>query len=272
MARMAQPSSASPTASAEAMTLERAQIALQCALQPIVDVRTGVVHGVEALMRGYERLGYAGPLEVIERFAREGDLVGFEGLMHRKAIAAFLASPLARRSEAGRLFVNLDARAVPAGDMTELSQALDLMRGEGLSAANLCIELSATPPGGAAARLENWIVDFRAAGLRFAADHFGHGGAELKLVHDNLVDYIKVDRYFVSRLESQTRKRVFLANLCRLAHVLGVRVAAQGVETAAEFVACRDLGCDLVQGYHVSRPLPPDALLAWLQGVSQAAT
>src|SRR5687768_17185091 len=92
--------------------LPLARLALDCALQPIVEIATGRTYGYEALMRGHEQLGADSPIDLIDRVAEFGAIDRLERLLHDRAIAKFASVP----DHAGkRLFVNLDGRAIAAG-------------------------------------------------------------------------------------------------------------------------------------------------------------
>ena len=87
-----------------------------------------------------------------------------------------------------------------------------------------------------------------------AIDDFGIGHSGLHLLCTSHPDLIKVDRFFVSGIERDAKKKVFLSSIVTLARSLGVWVVAEGVETEAEFRICREIGCDLVQGYFIAKP------------------
>ncbi len=80
---------------------------------------------------------------------------------------------------------------------------------------------------------------------------------------------VKIDRSFVR--EMHTEKRPIMAATIALAHALGLRVVAEGIEDEATLLALRELGCDLAQGYHLSRPLSPAAFAKWLDGQTPSA-
>ncbi|HEY2050654.1 MAG TPA: GGDEF domain-containing protein [Caulobacteraceae bacterium] len=228
-----------------------AENALHCVFQPIVDVHNGVVYGVEALMRGHEQLGYANPIELLDSFVEAGVVLGLEDFLHRRAIESFAAGST---SEGVRLFLNIDGRALLDPDRNLLEQTIDVLASKGLAPSRVCIELSERSERFTAPHVETRLQRLRGRGVRFAADDFGLGHSELKLLFDGAVDFVKIDKYFVHAIGESERQKVFLSSVCRLAHLLGVRVVAEGVETEDDFEVCRDLGCDLVQGWFVATP------------------
>lgn len=270
---MSATSSALPALTGEAAELLAGAVqALTCALQPIVDVHLGVVHGVEALMRGQEALGCETPFDLLDRFSAVGAIVALEEVLARKAIEAFAASPLGARGGEARLFLNIDGRALLDPHQLILERSVRLITAAGLPASSLCIELSERYGRFSAPHLELSIHRLRGLGVKFAADDFGQGHSELKLLFDQTVDYVKIDRYFIAGVDASDRQKVFLSSMCRFAHVLGVRVIAEGVETQGEFETCRNLGCDLIQGWFVAPPHgDPTGLLTAYPHVAEAA-
>src|SRR3546814_8596416 len=84
-----------------------------------------------------------------------------------------------------------------------------------------------------------------------ALDDFCQGYSRLRLLHEHQPDYVKIDRYFISGISAEPKKRLFLSRIVDVMHVLGICMIAEGVETEAEFRTCKDLGFDLAQGFLV---------------------
>ena len=157
-----------------------------------------------------------------------------------------------RRSIRTRLFLNVDNRMLASGqfDPEALRQS---MTGAGIEPSALCVELSEASS----------IPDVRAVIRRLssvsadcltALDDFGVGHSGLKLLYDSQPHVVKIDRYFISGIGGDQTKKLFVSTIVQLAHVLGIKVVAEGIETEAEFRACREIGCDLGQGYWIGRP------------------
>jgi EAL domain-containing protein (putative c-di-GMP-specific phosphodiesterase class I) len=100
-------------------------------------------------------------------------------------------------------------------------------------------------------------------GVELSIDDFGTGYSSLAYLKRLPIDELKVDRSFVSNLVSDPSDAVIVRSTIELAHNLGLRTVAEGVEDAATLEHLADLGCELAQGYHLSRPLLPDALARW---------
>ncbi len=231
--------------------LAAAETELRIALQPIVDVHGGALYGLEALLRGHDAMGFAGPVALLDAAWELGVLQQVESLAHARAVAAFAALPNAATR---RLFVNLDSRLVHGSDDSPLAGLTEALAAHGLPTTVLCVELSERQSILAAARFREVMAGLRQQGVRFAADDFGLGYSEMRLLFEGNVDYVKIDRLFIHGIAENPRQRLFVGHICGFAHVLGLRVVAEGIETEADFLTCRELGCDLAQGWFVARP------------------
>jgi EAL domain-containing protein (putative c-di-GMP-specific phosphodiesterase class I)/GGDEF domain-containing protein/CBS domain-containing protein len=227
-----------------------ARLVIDYALQPIVEINTGYVYGYEALLRGYDRLNLGSPIELLDSADQAGALVTFEQMLHARAIAKFASLPDTRGK---KLFINIDGRTLHDGRRM-LEAAVSAINRQNLPVSALCFEMSERYDNDAQPGFGTVVAALRAMGGRIAVDDFGLGCSELKLLCDYGIDYVKIDGYFIRGMMESQRKRLFVSTIVNLAHVLGIRVIAEGVETESEYIACREVGCDLVQGYFVARP------------------
>ena len=96
-----------------------------------------------------------------------------------------------------------------------------------------------------------------------ALDDFGECGAGIRVLYEQRPDYLKIHRGFVSGITEDGRKRQFVAQVVNMAHTLGITVVAEGVETESELMTCREIGCDLAQGFLICQPtVRPEEILA----------
>jgi diguanylate cyclase (GGDEF)-like protein/PAS domain S-box-containing protein len=114
-----------------------------------------------------------------------------------------------------------------------------------------------------AERAQSQLERLRAQGIRVAVDDFGTGYSSLAYLKRLPVDDLKIDRCFVRELACDERDQALVQAAVGMAHSLGLRVVAEGVEDAATLDILRSIGCDMMQGYHISRPLPADNLREW---------
>lgn len=230
--------------------LRLAETCLDVAFQPIVEAGSGRRAAWESLMRHHDRLGFSSPPALLDFAHAAGILPQLETLLLGKALRKFAAQP---QRGGLLLFLNFDSRLLGEGEA--LAMRLLSWLGEiGLSPSFLCFELSERFDITGDPALRGLVERLRAAGFRFALDDFGAGTGEMKLLCDYPVDYVKIDRYFISGIDASPRRRHIVGNLVATAHRLGARVVAEGVETEAESIICCDLGVDFLQGWFIGRP------------------
>ncbi|MBB4568391.1 GGDEF domain-containing protein [Rhizobium leucaenae] len=227
-----------------------AKLVIENAFQPIVETGTGTVFGYESLMRGQERIGFDSPIQILDEAERTGQLLGLEQMVTSRALAKFATLANARTAT---LFLNLDVRLIPQGE-TLVDGLLQHMKKAGIAPSSVCFEFSERFDNTSVPEFCDLVAKMRDAGFKLAIDDFGVGHGEMKLLSDYPVDYLKIDRHFVANIDRNARKRHILRNLVHIAHVLGTRVIAEGIETEAEFLICREFGVDLVQGWFIARP------------------
>jgi EAL domain-containing protein (putative c-di-GMP-specific phosphodiesterase class I) len=101
-------------------------------------------------------------------------------------------------------------------------------------------------------------------GMRLSVDDFGTGYSSLANLRKMPIDELKIDRSFVSPMLRDESDLIIVRSTINMGHDLGLRIIAEGVEDGATLEQLAELGCDLAQGYHVSRPMPADAFSVWL--------
>jgi EAL domain-containing protein (putative c-di-GMP-specific phosphodiesterase class I)/GGDEF domain-containing protein len=235
--------------SAAQRLLEAVDTTLLYAFQPIVNIDTGIAFGYEALLRGVNGLGFATIAEFFDAAYDLGVLEQVERRLQRKAVEAFLKLP----SRTALLFLNVDARLLASGRAVIDGMAAAIAA-SGLSADRFCLELPETQDIVAGDEALAVMHQVSGAGVHLALDDFGQGYSRLRLLHELQPNYVKIDRYFVSGVASDAKRRLFLSRLVDIMHVFGIAMVAEGVETEADFRTCKDLGFDYVQGYLIQKP------------------
>lgn len=160
-----------------------------------------------------------------------------------------------------RVAVNLSARVLC--DRQLPAQIASQLLNAGLSADALALEVTETMIFHDPGRAINTLERLRQMGLELSIDDFGTGYSSLAYLKRLPVSEVKVDRSFVSRMTVDPADSIIVRSTLDLARNLGLRTVGEGVEDAATLKQLIRLGCDVAQGYHLSRPLPPDKLLAW---------
>ena len=118
--------------------------------------------------------------------------------------------------------------------------------------------------------LRRTFAVFEANGIRLSVDDFGTGFSNLLYLHRFPVQQLKIDRSFVSQMLADLQVGVLTQAIINLGHAMGLTVIAEGVETETSLRALRNQGCDEVQGYHLTRPLPPEEMAAWIHARAAA--
>jgi diguanylate cyclase (GGDEF)-like protein len=221
--------------------------------QPKADLRTGRIVGVEALARWqHPELGLIGPTE----FVPIAEQTGLIGPLTSHVLDEALRQ-LREWADAGLdldVAVNLSARSfLDAQLAVEIPRLLER---RGVEATRLELEITESmlmlDPGRAKATLDR----LSAIGLSLSVDDFGTGYSSLANLKRLPVDGIKIDKSFVMDMAHDASDAAIVHSTIGLAHNLGLRVVAEGVENQESWRVLRDQGCDLAQGFHVSRPLP----------------
>lgn len=220
------------------------------AFQPIVHTNTGATYAVEALLRGYEDFGFQSIAAVFDCAAELNCLSSLDRLLRKKAITAFAALPF---SDQIKLFYNLDGRIFEEDDASP-EWSLSMLSYHNLDPSRCVFELSERYNNSDAEYFSVYMNTLRASGIHIAIDDFGRGFSEMKMLYDQRAEYLKIDRYFVDGISVSNKKRLFVSSIVNLAHVLGLQIVAEGVETVNDYMECKAIGCDLIQGYYVSRP------------------
>jgi len=242
--------------------------------QPQIALATGEVIGMEALLRWrHPQMGMLRPDRFIS-LAEETGLIVPLGTWVLRAACAQTATW--HRSGLGelRIAVNLSSRQFNDASLPRLIESVLLETG--LPATSLEIELTES------LMMENvdaaiaTMRELKAMGVQLSIDDFGTGYSSLSYLKRFPVDVLKIDQSFVRDIENDTNSTAMVAAIISLSHDLGLRVIAEGVETEAQLAYLRSRGCDEVQGYLFSRPVPArefeqmlrDSRLAALQGAA----
>lgn len=233
--------------------------------QPIVDLETGGLVGLEALLRWEHRdRGSIAPGEFVELAEQTGLAVDLDGWVLRRACTD--AARLRARgilSVDGYVSVNLSAQTLAAGDVRQLLTST--LSATGLAARNLLVEVKEAGLLSTAGALETVGV-LRRLGIGVSLDAFGAGGATLADLRSFAFATLKIDRSFVQTMSENADAMTVVASGIELARGLGAGTVAMGVETERQAMMLRRLGCGAGQGYLWSEPTPLATLVRGLQG------
>ena len=229
--------------------------------QPTVSLPHAEPVGVEALVRwNHPGRGLIFPDAFL-------DLVEQSGMM-RQLTHIVLAQSLSRAAEWWREGIELPVSVnVSVRDLSDQGFAdfvADLLRDHELPASALRLEITEHVLMADPTRMSHALEAMGRLGVDLSLDDFGTGYSSLVHLKRLPVSEIKVDRSFVQRMTTDADDAAIVRSIVDLAHSLGLRVVAEGVETAETWRALEVLGCDLAQGYLISRPVPGDEVTRWL--------
>jgi len=240
--------------------LERDEFALH--FQPQAQLDNGRIIGVEALLRWQPTGGNpVSPADFIPILEDTGLILAVGEWVLREACGW-----LNRWEQAGlpvpRVAVNLSARQFQQGALAQI--IADILTANGLAAERLELEITESILVEQAISAPA-ITELQALGVRWAIDDFGTGYCSLSYLKRFAVDTLKIDRSFVRDVTRDSEDAVITAAIITLAHSLELTVVAEGVETVEQAAFLRHHGCDFLQGFLASRPLPPEACEMWLR-------
>jgi diguanylate cyclase (GGDEF)-like protein len=240
-------------------TLEAGLIGV--AYQPQVHARTRTPLGIEALVRWqHPLLGPINPETIVALAASTGLLAELTSQVLDSSLSA-----LQRWRADGHslsLSVNLTPRQL--NDMTLPTMVGDLLDRHGVPAESLILEVTESSVMADANRTTTVIEALREIGVGLSIDDFGTGYSSLAHLQRLAPNEIKIDRSFVSAMRHPSSERTIVLSTLELGHNLGLRVVAEGVEVEAIAAVLAQHGCDILQGYAISRPDHEDAISRWL--------
>jgi diguanylate cyclase (GGDEF)-like protein/PAS domain S-box-containing protein len=230
--------------------------------QPQFDCQSGALAGVEALVRWlHPERGLIPP----DQFIPQAEQTGLIRPLTQWVIANALPQSYTwrRRGLDFTVAVNLSMRSLHDPDLPESIQGR-LARWH-LPPRALKIEITESSLMADPSRALAVLTRLNEMGIRIAIDDFGTGYSSLAYLKDLPVHELKIDRSFVSGLTQHARDRAIVRSMIDMAHHLGLQVVAEGVEDRETFELLAELGCDLAQGYYLSRPLPAAEVLSRTQ-------
>lgn len=226
----------------------------QLMYQPIVEVMTSKIRKAEALLRWHHPTrGLISPAEFISVAEETGLIMELGEWVFKEAIQQLIK---------WRGFVDEDFQMSinksPAQFKQPHSNWVDYMHHVGLSGKNLVIEITESLLLEASDNVGKQLLEFRDAGIHVAIDDFGTGYSSLAYLKEFDIDFIKIDQSFIINLCDGNNDMGLCEAITLMAHKLGMKVIAEGVETEAQFQLLAKVGCDYIQGYLIGRPLSAD--------------
>jgi len=242
--------------------LERHEFAL--AYQPIADLATGHIVGVEALIRwNHPQRGLVGPVEFIPVAEETGLIVPIGRWVLQEACRQgriWNDDPARPRS----VSVNISGRQLQEPGFVD--EVATVIAESGMNPAHLTLELTESVLMNDAEAATATLNDLKSLGLRIAIDDFGTGYSSLSYLKRWRVDYLKIDRSFVRDLVTDLSDLAIVSAIIAMARHLNIEVVAEGIEGWQQLEKLRQLGCTLAQGYLLAKPVPQDQCHRYLTG------
>jgi EAL domain-containing protein (putative c-di-GMP-specific phosphodiesterase class I) len=233
--------------------------------QPKLEVATGLINGVEALLRWtHPELGNLPPMQFIPLAEETGLIIP----IGRWVLKTACAQNMAWQHEglpAISMAVNLSPRQFL--DENLLPDIDDVLASTGMPAYLLQLEITESMVMRNVDRAIQLLNEIQSRGVRLAIDDFGTGYSSMSLMKQFPIDTIKIDRSFVRDLENSTEDRAIAMAIIGMGKALGLTVVAEGVETMEQDAFLRGHACDELQGYLFSRPVPAETVPSLLRPV-----
>jgi diguanylate cyclase (GGDEF)-like protein/PAS domain S-box-containing protein len=226
--------------------------------QPVIDLTDGHVLKAEALLRWHHpALGNIGPNTFVP-LAEESGLIGAIGNWAFREAAAFSKRCSERM---GRLFpIGINKSPIQFLHQDRESDWLSYLAQQGIPGNSIVVEITEGLLLNPTQTVNNQLLEYRDAGIMVAIDDFGTGYSSLSYLHQFDIDFLKIDQSFVQDLSDNDSHRAIAETIITMAHKLGLKVIAEGIETREQMEFLAGAGCDYGQGYLFSRPVPEEQM------------
>ncbi|HQT26676.1 MAG TPA: bifunctional diguanylate cyclase/phosphodiesterase, partial [Burkholderiales bacterium] len=232
--------------------------------QPIVELSSGRIVKAEALLRWkHPERGMVSPMDFIPLAEETGLIIEIGDWVFREA-----ARWVSRWNELCGCNFQVSVNESPVqfqSESKDIDAWLDYLAELELSGQNVAIEITESLLLNADSHVTDKLIQFRDAGIQVAIDDFGTGYSALSYLKKFDIDYLKIDQTFVRDIVTDPSDMALSEAIIMMAHKLGLKVIAEGVETAEQKIRLLDAGCDYAQGYLFSKPVPPDEFEALLK-------
>jgi diguanylate cyclase (GGDEF)-like protein len=241
-------------------------VGLKLVYQPKVEMATRTVNSLEALARWtHSQLGEVSPVEFVPLAEQTGNT--------RRLTSWVIGEAIRQMAEWRALGLEIDVAVnLSASDILDPqlgSEVLRHLEHHGVSPTKLLLEITESAVMRDPVLAARNMQLLRVAGVRFSMDDFGTGYSSLAQLSRLPVDELKIDRSLIAHAHSRPDDKMIVTSTIELAHSMGLRVVAEGVEHAEVWNLLRRLGCDLAQGFLISKPLPAQEVMAFVTQANQ---
>src|SRR5574344_2709942 len=223
---------------------------LDYAFQPIIYSHTGKIYAVEAHLRNVQDIpGLTNIDDLFDLAFNDDYLYELDLQLREKAISKFSKIKINNL----KLFYNLDNRIIYNKNYSQGNTA-KILNKYNLNKDSIYFELSEKGTAIEQNALSSMLQRYKESGYKIAIDDFEICVSGLTLLYFSEENIIKLDRFFISNIDQDSKKKLFCSSIVEMAHIMGMQVIAEGVETVKEFSTCKDIGADFIQGYLVQKP------------------
>lgn len=235
---------------------------LQLYYQPLIDLFSHEVVAVEALLRwSHPQLGTVSPEQIIKM----AEHTGLIAPLTQWVIDTTLSETSHLRQAGKRLGVAVNLSAWNMQDPELPTTIARILEKHAVPGGQLTLEITESAMMSDPVRARKILMQLGKMGLNLAVDDFGMGFSSLGYLKMLPVNELKIDKSFVTNMRGDKNDAIIVHSIIELAHNLGLRVIAEGVENQQTLSQLQQRKCDMAQGFHISPPLPADALQQWLQ-------
>jgi diguanylate cyclase len=235
---------------------------LELHYQPKVDARTCQLVACEALVRWrHPKKGFIPPGDFIPHAERTGAIRS----LTRWVVARAFRDLKGWHDIGHKIDVSINVSALDLADPSFVDSISTLLVQTGADASAVVFEVTESGAMKDLPATLRMMEQLQVFGIRFSIDDFGTGYSSLAHLKRLPVDEVKIDRFFIKELEAQSDDDLIVRLTINLAHAMNLKVVAEGVEVLSSWDVLSRLGCDLIQGYFISKPLPLHEFTAWMQ-------
>ena len=220
------------------------------AFQPIVNIHTGAVYGFEALIRGTDACGFTNISDFFDAAYTDQILYKLDLELREIVVRKYVECIDIKGT---KIFYNIDNRILEMPDYHPCNTKTLLDR-YSVPGSHFVFEISEQHELLYNAHTAEILNHYKSQNYKIALDDYGSGYAGLRLLYHSDPHIIKIDRFFISFIDADIKKKLFISNIINMSHLMGITVVAEGVENENEYYACLDIGCDFVQGYLIQKP------------------
>ncbi len=242
---------------------------------PVINPQNGRIFGVEALLRGFDKCGFAEIDDIFDEAHKDGVLYDFDLSLRKSAFIKFSEiSAQLSKGESGqkidslKLFYNVDTRILKMLDYAP-GNTKQLLKEHDIQPSSVYFDISERRRFSDHSDVKGMLNAYKMQGFKVALDDFGSGHSGFELLYHSEPDVIKLDKFLVRNITRHGKNRLFCTEIIKLAHIRGAIVVAEGVESKEEFYTLKELGCDLMHGFFIQKPSKAKDIIAEIPHIKE---